>query len=404
MCRRAACLPQGSRPDCRRVRLSDLFSEERVTRVAKFAAFGFAIAFTVLLTQSRDLVYPSGRAVGADFVTFWAASDLALSGQPERAYDEAAIVAAERRALPNATDIYLWHYPPPFQLVVLPLALVPYLWAYGIWLAVSLAIYAVSVRAAFPEPAPFWLAIGASAVFVNALHGQNGLLSAALATGGLLLLERKPLLAGMLIGALCYKPHLGLPLGLLLLAGAHWRAAAGAMLAVALLCAMSAVILGVDTWRAFLANAGTARAVLEGGAVPWHKMATVFATVRLAGGGVALAYVIHGLVALAVFAATVTAWRRAAPLELKAALAVLAALLVSPYLFDYDLAVSALALGLLLRDGLTRGWLPGMRPAIVVLWLAPAMLSYVAEATRIQLQPFALLLLWALAWQRLRTA
>jgi hypothetical protein len=39
-----------------------------------------------------------------------------------------------------------------------------------------------------------------------------------------------------------------------------------------------------------------------------------------------------------------------------------------------------------------------------VLWLAPATLSYVAEATHIQLQPFALLAVWALTWQRLRVA
>lgn len=401
---RAACLARGSRPHSARVRIGDLFTEERVARVAKFAALGFAIAFAALLTQSRDLVYPSGRAVGADFVTFWAASDLALSGRPAWAYNEAAIAAAERKALPQAEDVYLWHYPPPFQLVVLPLALVPYLWAYGLWLAAWLAIYAATFRATFRDAAPFWLAIGASAVYVNALHGQNGLMTAALASGGLLLLERKPLLAGILIGALCYKPHLGLPLGLLLLAGGHWRAVVGATLSVAGFCGLSALLFGIETWQAFLANAATARAVLEAGAVPWHKMASLFAAVRLAGGGIGLAYVVHGLAAVAVLVLTMWAWRRAGSFELKIALGVVAALLVSPYLFDYDLAVAALALGLLARDGFARGWLPGMKPAIVALWLAPAVLSFVAEATHAQLQPVVLLAVWALTWRRLRAA
>lgn len=386
------------------MKIGDLFTEERVARVAKFAALGFALAFAALLTQSRDLVYPSHGAVGFDFVTFWAASDLALSGHAAQAYDMTAIAAAERRALPQVADVYLWHYPPPFQLVVLPLALVPYLWAYGLWLALWLAVYAATCRAAFREPAPFWLAIGASAVYVNVLHGQNGLLTAALAAGGLLLLERRPLLAGLLIGALCYKPHLGLPLGVLLLAGGYWRAVAGAALAVVGLCALSALALGVDVWRAFFANAETARAVLESGAVPWHKMASLFATVRLAGGGVGLAYIVHGLAALAVLALTVLAWRGRGPLDLRIALAVMAAVLVSPYLFDYDLAVTVPALCLLLRDGFARGWQPGMRPAIVVLWLAPATLSYVAEATHVQLLPVALLAVWMLTWQRLRVA
>ncbi len=386
------------------MKIGDLFTEERVARVAKFAALGFALAFAALLTQSQNLVYPSHGAVGFDFVTFWAASDLALSGHAAQAYDIAAIAAAERRALPHVADVYLWHYPPPFQLVVLPLALVPYLWAYGLWLAAWLAAYAATFRAAFREPASFWLAIGASAVFVNLLHGQNGLMTAVLASGGLLLLERRPLLAGLLIGALCYKPHLGLPLGLLLLAGGQWRAVAGATIAVAGLCALSALVLGLDTWRAFFANAETARAVLEGGAVPWHKMASLFAAVRLVGGGVGLAYAVHGAAALVVFALTVRAWRGRGAVDLKIALAILAAVLVSPYLFDYDLAVTVLAIGLLLRDGFARGWQPGMRPAIVVLWLAPATLSYVAEATHIQLQPVTLLAAWALTWRRLRAA
>jgi hypothetical protein len=45
-----------------------------------------------------------------------------------------------------------------------------------------------------------------------------------------------------------------------------------------------------------------------------------------------------------------------------------------------------------------------MRLAIVGLWLAPAVLSYVAEATRIQLHPVALLAVWWLTWRRLRSA
>jgi hypothetical protein len=126
--------------------------------------------------------------------------------------------------------------------------------------------------------------------------------------------------------------------------------------------------------------------------------------VRIAGGGIGLAYIVHGVVAVSVLAMTTLAWRRRGSFELRVALAILAALLVSPYLFDYDLAVTALALGLLLRDGFRHGWSPGMRPAIIVLWLAPAMLSYVAEVTRVQLQPLVLLAVWLLTWQRLRAA
>src|SRR5258706_16321345 len=71
------------------------------------------------------------------------------------------------------------------------------------------------------------LALAAPAVFVNAVRGQNGTWTAALCGGGLSLLERRPLLAGGLLGLLIYKPQLGLLIPVALLAGRHWRASKG---------------------------------------------------------------------------------------------------------------------------------------------------------------------------------
>ena len=60
------------------------------------------------------------------------------------------------------------------------------------------------------------------------MHGHNGFLTALLLGGGLILLERKPFLAGLLLGCLVYKPQFALVLPLLLLALWNWRAIAGA--------------------------------------------------------------------------------------------------------------------------------------------------------------------------------
>src|SRR5690606_42098322 len=46
--------------------------------------------------------------------------------------------------------------------------------------------------------------------------------------GGMMLAPAKPIAAGILIGLLTVKPHLGLLLPCCLLAGGHWRAAASA--------------------------------------------------------------------------------------------------------------------------------------------------------------------------------
>ncbi len=60
------------------------------------------------------------------------------------------------------------------------------------------------------------------AVFINIGHGQNGFLTAALLGGALHWLDRKPWLAGILIGMLAYKPQFGV-----LIPIAFWPAGAG---------------------------------------------------------------------------------------------------------------------------------------------------------------------------------
>lgn len=50
---------------------------------------------------------------------------------------------------------------------------------------------------------------------------QNGFLSAGLFGGALVLLERRPVLAGALFGLLTYKPHLGLLVPIVLIADWH---------------------------------------------------------------------------------------------------------------------------------------------------------------------------------------
>ena len=91
------------------------------------------------------------------------------------------------------------------------------------------------------------------AVFWTIGLGQNAFLNAALFGGFTLLLDRRPLSAGMLLGVLCYKPHFGLlaPVAL------HRRPAvagafAGAAITVAVAGRASVALFGWGTWTAYL--------------------------------------------------------------------------------------------------------------------------------------------------------
>src|SRR5260370_28092721 len=57
----------------------------------------------------------------------------------------------------------------------------------------------------------------------NFIAGQNGFLTGALLGGSLLCLERQPVLAGILIGCLSYKPQFGILLPVALIAARQWR-------------------------------------------------------------------------------------------------------------------------------------------------------------------------------------
>jgi alpha-1,2-mannosyltransferase len=283
----------------------------------------------------------------------------------------------------------------------MPLAALPYAMAYGLWVVLLLAIHVATWHRAFGgTSAAFWAAMSATGVYVNVMHGQNGLLNASLVGLCLLMLHTRPLLAGILLGALCYKPQIGLPIGVLLLATGQWRAVLGAALSVALLCGASALVLGIDVWRAFVANAAATQAMLEDLSLPLGKLGTVFSFARLLGLAPAPAYVLQGLVAIVALTVAIRAWRR--PGERVGKLAVAAAMvpLVPPYLFDYDFVILALPIGLLLTDGFRNGWLPWTRTVLLVAWLAPGVAPAIADATSVQIMPLASLALFWVAWRR----
>jgi hypothetical protein len=281
------------------------------------------------------------------------------------------------------------------------LALLPYLWSCVLFVGSTLALYVAYMRRVFPGRHALFLLLAFPAAFVNLIHAQNGFLTAVLVAAACLNLERRPALAGILIGALCYKPHFGLLFPLVLIAGRHWVSFGTAALTTALLMGTSALVFGIGSWVAFWQNLALTREVLEAGNLPWNKMPTVFAAVRMLGGGVSFAYVLQFLTAAAVTVLTVYAWyRRRGSFELRVALLAVALLLISPYCFDYDLVVLALPIGLLALDGMREGWMPGMRTMLVVAWFTPLALPGLAEQMPLQLMPIVLLALFALTLRR----
>lgn len=376
----------------------------RVTAYTRLALGIYALLAVLWMALSHDGIDPAGKPLGADFINFYAASDLALHGRLVDAYDIGRMEAAEQAIVPSAQgQIVPWQYPPSFALMVLPLALLPYGVALVLFMIVTAALYLWVVHTILPDRRAVVAGLAFTAVLVNALGGQNGFLSAALLGGGLILSQARPIAAGALLGFLTYKPHLGLLVPLVLAAGGYWRAIGAAAITSALFGLLAWLAFGAESWQAFWHLLPVAGEYLRSGVLPWDKMASIFAAARLVGASVAVATVLHATVAIGVAALCLLAWwRDGRHLALRVALAIAGTALVVPALYDYDLVMLAVPMAILAAEGVRAGWLPCERILLVILWLMPMIGSPLARYAHLPLMPLALLALFAACWRRLR--
>jgi hypothetical protein len=357
-----------------------------------------------LILISRHGADLRGEPLGTDFVSFWTAGRLALSGTAASVYDPAAHHAAELAFLSGDFGFYAFFYPPVFLLFCLPLALAPYFVALAAWLAATGCAYVRGVRQIAANRIGVLPILAFPAVFVTLGHGQNALLTTALFGAGALLLGARPLFAGLAFGALCYKPQLAVFLPLGLAASGRWRALIATGASAAALGALSFALFGAPVWRAFLAEAPLARAVLEQGLVEPEKMVSLFAAIRLLGGGVALAYAAQGALSATVGLALVAALRRTGDALEQGVLIAAATLLATPFALDYDLALLALPLALLLSRALATGFLPYEKILILAAYALPAFARPLAQAAHLPLAPAILVLLFAALVRRVAPA
>lgn len=344
---------------------------------------------------SNGLIDRNGKPVGTDFSNVYAAGTLTWQGRPAEAYVPALQHAAETAVFGGReVPFYGWHYPPFFFAVAVLVAAVPYGWGLSIWLAASLAAYLAAMRAILPRPETLLIAAAFPAVFVNIGHGQNGFLTAALLGGSLHLLERRPSLAGVLIGCLAYKPQFGVLIPFAMLAGGRWSTIGAAIATVAALIALSFVMLGGSVWHAFADSMNfTQTVVLEQGGTGWEKIQSVFSAVRMWGAGVQTAYAVQFALALMLAASLAWLWHGDAAFELKASALATASLLATPYVLDYDLVVLAVAIVFFVRHGLSRGFRDYEISLLAAAWIVPLLSREVAGVSGIPLGLLVMLVL-----------
>jgi arabinofuranan 3-O-arabinosyltransferase len=332
----------------------------------------YAAFFLYLYCRGLWLANDSGAPVYHDFAHFWVAGWQALHGETASLDGQAAFKEVQDGAAGLGLPPYSFlSYPPTFTLILVPLAMLPYLAAFLTWEAVTLVCCIMVVYLIVRRQPAVSLMLASPFAAWNFLIGQNGFLTASLLGASLLLLERQPVLAGVFIGCLTYKPQFGILLPVALISARQWRACVSAAVTAIFLVAASAAAFGVDGWVAFpralfAQGSGTMFASPDWG----FLLQSVYGLILVLHGGAALAWLTQGVATAGVAIIVWLVWRSPVHYAQKAATLSTAALMATPYAFAYDLAAIAIPVAFLASDQIRCGLLRGEQTTMITLFVA----------------------------------
>lgn len=348
----------------------------------------------------------TGHQIGRDFLNNWIGPKLVAEGKLLTLFDLDAYHAAISRIYGQPLPFHNWGYPLFTMPLFWPFAQLPYLWALAAWTIGLFAIFAAVTLSQVERTQRLYALFAlmlAPACLINAIGGQNGFLSAALFIGAILCIDRRPVLAGLLFGLLTFKPHLGLVLPFALIALRAWRVIAVAAVTAIALVVATLPFTGIEPWRLYIAVTGAHQAFLLERFHGFYTtmMASVFAGARTFGLGYATAMTLQVTVAISVIAASCWAVSRTKDPCRRTMVLACAALLISPYAFNYDFTAVSAALVWLLAGRLP--WRPAFSPIYLFAWVAPTAMMFLNMAG-IGISPLALIALFCVAIYEVVTA
>ena len=356
----------------------------------RLQAYGYGLAalyaalLVILYKSGLWIVDSRGLPVYSDFICPWLAGVQALHGDTALLYDPVEFAKIQEALVGPRDYVYPnWPYPPMFFFVLIPFALLPYAYAFIAWDVATLTGCIAVVYLIVRRSPAVALTLASPLTAWTFFAGQNGFLWGSLLGASLLLLERRPVLAGLVIGCLSWKPQFGILLPVALAASNQWRAVASATATVILLAGASLAAFGTAVWEAFPQElaAQSSEVLVAGGhahSIPdWGYIQTVYGLVRTLDGSAAAAWLAQGATALGAGIIVWLVWRSPARYALKAATLSAAALIATPYAFATDLAAIVIPAAFLASDQMRYGLLANEQVVLLVLFAA----SFIILAT-----------------------
>ncbi len=310
------------------------------TRFALGAGVLFAI-FEVFYFRSGHFPYDGlNYVVGWDFVNSWMGGRAALHGGLQTYFEVHRYNAEIHRLFAANVPFHNWSYPPHILLLLWPFGLFPYLASYALWLVAGLGVYLWAASGPkFDRELLLFLALSPVAM-VLVLTGQNGFFTGALLLGVLAQWDRRPALAGIMLGLLSVKPQLVLLMPLVLMMTGRWRCLAVAAATAAAMVVLTTGLYGSAVWHGYLAEAVPFQNVVmtRGTGLMLGMMPTAFINARLMGAPDAVAWALQAVTSAIALTAVIWTFRKRRDPMLSNAMLLAASLLVVPYSFNYDMA------------------------------------------------------------------
>jgi glycosyl transferase family 87 len=355
---------------------------------------GFALTLMSAALLAGKVTIPTAGGLtdewlGGDFICFFSAANAATRGAAPLVYNHRWLFDFEG-VLTGARSFWIYPYPPIAILLSLPLAAFSFVSALLAWILIgaTLCFWLLRRLVGWREAA---LAVaGAPATLINIFGGQNGCFTAVLLGGGLMALDRSPMIAGILFGCLAYKPQMGVAIPFALAAAGNWRAFLAAAATIGVLVLATLALFGSASWVGFIDQLPAYGYAIGRDSRLWARMPTVFAAVREAGGTEAFAFTAQIISAVLALGMIMIIWRSPTSTEIKAAALSVATFLVTPYAFFYDAVILIFAAAWLGRQGIRTKFLSWESLASVMLLVLPLPMVLFAKVAQFQIGPIVL--------------
>ncbi|MDZ4262032.1 MAG: glycosyltransferase family 87 protein [Pseudomonadota bacterium] len=335
--------------------------------------FGFFLVVSLLFVAVSAISFQKPELLGfekvlTDFDAFHIAGTLAGRGDVANAYNTTLMLQAQAE-ITGSPSFMPWTYPPPFTLFVDLLADLPIGIAFALFILATFGFYLSVLHRISGVWLPGVMILMMPIIVLNLRTGQNGFLMAGLIGAFLLAWQDRKSVAGLPLGLMIIKPHLAVGAGLLALLGKRWDVVIIAALVALLAAALATFVYGFAVWGYFFGAVKEASTFLANGSYPMFRMSSVYAA--LLSLGLPSAWAMAGHVAGALVAVGLLVWVSLAKFEFRHRAALICALsvFISPYNYDYDLAILGIGLGFIAPDLAARASSWALAGVFVLAWL-----------------------------------